>query len=131
MARTLEEIMAELSPEGRARVEAMGAKLIAEEHARRAKAKAESAEAATQDAETLQKPGANGTAMRKTTDRLLRVRDIIPGKLPIGRSTLWLWVRQGRLPAGIKPGPKTTVWKESELDAAIAVLMSKRSRNPG
>ncbi len=59
-------------------------------------------------------------------DRWLRPKQIIRGgsveKLPIAQSTLWLWVSQGRLPKPTKLGPRTSAWRESVLDQAIASL---------
>ncbi len=67
------------------------------------------------------------TTSPKPEDRLLRIRDIIPRKLPIGKSTWWLWVSQGRMPQPIRIGPRCSVWKESEIDAAIEALASARN----
>lgn len=39
--------------------------------------------------------------------------------LCIGESTYWKWVKDGRLPPGIKIGPRVTVWKRSDLLALI------------
>ncbi len=33
------------------------------------------------------------------------------GVLPINRSTLWRWVRDGHFPAPVKIGPNTTAWR--------------------
>jgi len=44
-----------------------------------------------------------------------RVSDFIPSKIPIGVSTWWLWVKQGRAPSPIKISSNTTVWKKSEI----------------
>ena len=52
--------------------------------------------------------------------RLLRLRQIIgtkdnPGILPISASTFWAGVRAGKFPQPRKLGPRTTVWKESDI----------------
>lgn len=39
--------------------------------------------------------------------------------LAIGRSTFWLWVKQGKLPPGIKLGNRVTVWKVDEIMAFV------------
>lgn len=42
----------------------------------------------------------------------------IPGLLPINPATWWKWVKAGRVPAGRKLSPKTTVWS---IEAVLAV----------
>ncbi len=55
-------------------------------------------------------------------DRLLRIRQIIPHKLPISRTAFRTWVAEGRLPKPVRLGRKVLVWRESELDQAIAAM---------
>ena len=43
----------------------------------------------------------------------VRVRQLIPGILPISKSTLWAKVKAGTFPAPIKLGPRTTAWPAS------------------
>lgn len=47
----------------------------------------------------------------------------IPPLIPIGRSTWWRWVQEGKAPAPIKLGSRTTVWRAEE----IAALLHKMS----
>lgn len=35
--------------------------------------------------------------------------------LGIGLSTWWYWVRTGKVPAGIRLGPRTTVWRTEDI----------------
>ncbi|WP_028573192.1 helix-turn-helix transcriptional regulator [Desulfonatronum lacustre] len=56
------------------------------------------------------------------SDRLVRINGIIPEKLPIGKSTFWLWVKQGKMPPPVKLSPRVSAWWVSEIDAAIARL---------
>ncbi|MDR0881613.1 MAG: AlpA family phage regulatory protein [Candidatus Adiutrix sp.] len=37
----------------------------------------------------------------------------------IGESTWWHWVQTGKVPAGIKIGNKTTVWRIADLEALL------------
>ena len=39
----------------------------------------------------------------------------IPALIPIGRSTWWQWVRDGKAPAPVKLGPRTTAWKSADI----------------
>ncbi|PIZ31871.1 MAG: transcriptional regulator [Alphaproteobacteria bacterium CG_4_10_14_0_8_um_filter_53_9] len=39
---------------------------------------------------------------------------------PIGRSTWWLGVRQGRFPAPVKLGPRTTAWRVEDIRSLLA-----------
>lgn len=36
--------------------------------------------------------------------------------LPVGRSTLWQWVKQGKAPAPYKLSPRVTAWKSSDIE---------------
>lgn len=49
-------------------------------------------------------------------DSFLRLPNVL-ALVPVGRSTLWLWVREGRFPKPIKLGPMTTAWRASEVSA--------------
>ena len=42
--------------------------------------------------------------------------------VPIGRSSWWRGVKEGRYPAGIKLSPRVTVWRASDIDALIQSL---------
>lgn len=53
-------------------------------------------------------------------DRLLRIKQIIPDKIHISKSSWWAGVRSGKYPKPMKLGERTTVWRESEIDAIIA-----------
>jgi predicted DNA-binding transcriptional regulator AlpA len=35
--------------------------------------------------------------------------------LPIGKSTFWRWVANGKVSRGVKLGPRTTAWKVEEI----------------
>lgn len=54
-------------------------------------------------------------------DRLLRVSDVL-AKVPVGRASWWKGVKEGRFPAGIKLGPRTTCWRASDIDKLITSL---------
>jgi predicted DNA-binding transcriptional regulator AlpA len=51
-------------------------------------------------------------------DRLLRIRDVLD-KIPVSRSSWWQGVRTGRYPAPVHLGPRTTAWRESDIQALI------------
>lgn len=42
--------------------------------------------------------------------------------IPISKSTLWLWVKEGKFPRGKKLSPRCTVWSEVEVMQFIANL---------
>jgi predicted DNA-binding transcriptional regulator AlpA len=54
-------------------------------------------------------------------DRFLRINQVLE-IFPVSRTTWWDGVAQGRYPQGIKLSPRTTAWRESEIDALIARL---------
>ena len=45
------------------------------------------------------------------TYRFSELQEIIP----VSRSTLWRWVRNGRFPAPISLGPNTRAWREEDI----------------
>lgn len=54
-------------------------------------------------------------------EKLLRLKGVLQ-KVPVGKSTWWEGVRAGRFPQPVKLGPRTTCWKESEIDDLINSL---------
>lgn len=50
--------------------------------------------------------------------RLLRITEIIAphGPIPVGKSTWWEGVRQGRFPQPIKLGSRITVWRFEDIE---------------
>lgn len=57
-------------------------------------------------------------------DGYLRTRQIIGDRyatppiaplVPISRSTLWEWVKEGKFPKPVKLGPKTTGWRVADV----------------
>lgn len=55
------------------------------------------------------------------TEKLLRLPAVL-AIVPISRAAWWNGVRDGRYPAAIKLGPRTTCWRASEIDALIKSL---------
>ena len=47
-------------------------------------------------------------------ERFIRINELM-SITGLAKSTVWLWVKQGRLPAGRKLSPRVTVWYESEI----------------
>lgn len=46
----------------------------------------------------------------------------IPPRIPVGRSTWWQWVRDGKAPKPVKLSVRTTAWRSADIDALIATL---------
>lgn len=46
----------------------------------------------------------------------------LPGLIPIGKSTFWLWVKEGRAPKPVKLGPRITAWRSEDIQAFILQL---------
>lgn len=42
------------------------------------------------------------------------------GPVPISRSTLFVYVRDGRFPAPVKLGPRITAWRVEDINAWMA-----------
>jgi prophage regulatory protein len=45
--------------------------------------------------------------------------------VPVSRSTWWAGVKNGRYPAPVKLGPRTTAWRWSDIAALVDQLSSK------
>lgn len=56
-------------------------------------------------------------------DRFMRITEVmrITG---LAKSTVWLWVKEGKLPPGYKLSPRITVWRESEIMAYIEEVVA-------
>ncbi len=52
----------------------------------------------------------------------VRLSDIIKpnGPIPVGKSTWWAGVKDGRFPKPVKLGPKLTVWRVDDIRYLIA-----------
>lgn len=51
-------------------------------------------------------------------NRVIRLKELLR-IVPVAASTWWSWVRQGRAPAPIKLGPRTTCWRATDIVAFI------------
>jgi predicted DNA-binding transcriptional regulator AlpA len=67
------------------------------------------------------------------TDSLMRLSQIIgnprdgsPALIPVSKSSWWLGVKNGRYPAPVKLGPRTTAWRSSEIAELIEKLGDKK-----
>jgi len=49
---------------------------------------------------------------------LLRISQVLE-LIPIGKSTWWAGVKEGRFPKGVKFGPNTTVWRVEDIENLI------------
>ncbi len=45
----------------------------------------------------------------------LRLKQIVPALVPIGRSTWWAGVKDGRFPAAVKLSSRVTVWRVEDI----------------
>jgi prophage regulatory protein len=51
----------------------------------------------------------------------------VPPLIPIGKSTWWQWVRDGKAPPSVKLGPRTTAWKSADISALIDSLNATKT----
>ena len=47
--------------------------------------------------------------------QLLRIKGVMK-KTGLARSTVWLWVKEGKLPKPTKLSERVSVWEESSID---------------
>lgn len=52
------------------------------------------------------------------SERLIRLPEVMK-RLGIAKSTVWLFVKQNKLPKPAKLSAKVTVWREADIDAYI------------
>ncbi len=60
------------------------------------------------------------------SEKLIRLPEVM-AKVGIKRSTVWLFVKQGKLPKPIKLSAKVTVWRETEIDALVSKTIKEYS----
>ncbi len=49
----------------------------------------------------------------------LRINQVL-NFVPIGKSTLWAWIRAGKFPKPIKLAEKTSVWRAEDIRSYLA-----------
>ena len=66
--------------------------------------------------------------MKKTLPETgyVRLSQFIPDIIPIARSSWWAGVKEGRFPQPTKLGPRTTVWRVSDIRDLIENGLLKR-----
>jgi prophage regulatory protein len=58
---------------------------------------------------------------KDVNEKLIRLPSVL-NQVPISRSAWWLGVKDGRFPQPLKLGPRTTVWRLSDIQKLIASL---------
>lgn len=61
----------------------------------------------------------------ESTESFMRISQILQ-LIPISRSAWWQGCKNGRFPKPIKLGPRTTVWKASDINALVKQLAEKK-----
>lgn len=56
-------------------------------------------------------------------DGLIRLREVLD-LIPVSKSTWWVGVKAGRFPQPYKVGPRTTVWRSSDISSFINSISS-------
>jgi prophage regulatory protein len=56
--------------------------------------------------------------------KFLRITDVM-SVTGLAKSTIWLYVKEGKFPKQIKLSPKISVWKESDVEAWITEQIEK------
>ena len=64
------------------------------------------------------------TTSTATPEKLLRL-NVELSRVPISRSAWYEGCKTGRFPAPIKLGPKTSAWRESDINKLISDLATK------
>ena len=51
----------------------------------------------------------------------------IPAVIPVGKSTWWQGVKDGRFPKPVKLGPRTTAWRVEDVIALVERLTTEHT----
>jgi len=67
--------------------------------------------------------------------KFLRLKQILgsktsPGIIPISASSWWAGVKDGRFPQPIKLGPRTTVWRECDIEEMLIDPIQEMGKFP-
>lgn len=55
----------------------------------------------------------------QSPESFLRLPQVL-ARVPVSKSTLWGWVRDGKFPKPVKLGPMTTAWHSKDVAAWMA-----------
>jgi predicted DNA-binding transcriptional regulator AlpA len=58
----------------------------------------------------------NERRLHLMSERLLRLPQVLE-RIPVSKSSWWQGIRDGRFPAPVKLGPRTSAWREADIDA--------------
>jgi prophage regulatory protein len=47
---------------------------------------------------------------------------VVLEKIPVSRSAWWAGIKAGRYPEGVKIGPRTTAWRQSDIENLCTLL---------
>ena len=64
------------------------------------------------------------TTFAAPPEKLLRLNEVLT-RVPISRSAWYAGVKDGKFPPPIKLGPKTSAWRESDVNRLIQDLAAK------
>ncbi|MBN9360835.1 MULTISPECIES: AlpA family transcriptional regulator [unclassified Devosia] len=72
-----------------------------------------------------------GVAPSLPSEGFVRLRSIIApaGPLPIGRSTLWEWVKLGKFPSPVRLGTRVTGWDVRQVRAFLTNPQNWQAHN--
>lgn len=64
------------------------------------------------------------TEATQVREKLLRINPVL-SRVPVSRSAWYQGIKDGRFPAPIKLGPRTSAWRESDINALIQKLATE------
>ena len=64
------------------------------------------------------------TTPTTSPEKLLRLSEVLT-RVPISRSAWYMGIKDGKFPPPIKLGPKTSAWRESDVNRLIQELAAK------
>lgn len=60
--------------------------------------------------------------------KLIRLTEVIE-LTGLGKSTVWMYIQQGKFPKQIKISPRISVWKLSDIEAWISKQIEQGEKN--
>jgi prophage regulatory protein len=61
--------------------------------------------------------------------RFLRKSDVIPGLIPIGKSTFHNQIKEGLIPPPVSIGGRAVAWPEHEIKAVCLAMLSGKTKD--
>ena len=66
----------------------------------------------------MTKQSKNTPMTASSNDNLLRLKSVLQ-RIPVSKSTWWVWVKNGKAPQPVKLSAGVTAWRESDINRMV------------